>query len=65
MSGVYYLIDHLCMLLRQYGMPLIYILDYYLLMISKKRQDTSPSEVLCKPILIIFRFIVSHEENLF
>ena len=30
---------------------------------KKKNQDTFPSEVLCKLILIIYRFIVSHEEK--
>ena len=50
---IHSLIDHLCMLLQHCGMPLIYILDDCPLMLSKKGQDTSLSEVFCKMILII------------
>ena len=38
-------------------------LDYCLLKISNKNQDPSLPEVLCKLILIIYRFIVLREEE--
>ena len=55
---IHYFIDLLCMLLQHCGMPLILILEYCPLVLTKKYQDTSLSEVLCKLILIVFILFV-------
>ena len=55
---IHYFIDLLCMLLQHCGMPLILILEYCPLVLTKKCQDTSLSEVLCKLILIVFILFV-------
>ena len=55
---IHSLIVLLCILLHHCGMPLIYIFDYCPLILSKKSQDTSLSEVLCKLILIVFILFV-------